>query len=637
MVLASCQKADIADIQGPDKDGGDDVQAKEVVFTAEISAADTKTVLYDGTKVLWTDGDQIAVCGSEAAMTATLAGPSASATFSGTAVPDDKGRYYAVYPYSALNGDVPWAGSVVSLRLPVNQQAAAGTFAEELNITAAATDGQSMKLQFHNLLGYMKFDITETSGGITGVTVTALGGEKLAGAFSVDCTAPAAVAAESGSHSSVNLFSDEALEAGSYYVAMLPGVYSKGLKFEFFGYDGRVATKTVEKPLTLNAGTVNSIGTVPALSWGDDVLRFECESGTLSGTQTEVHDIAFGTAVNLCNGSISMKVRIPEEGAYRFEANYLTWGAGQKKVNKAAIDGYMPAKEVDFVGNDTFGLIDLGDVVLPSGDVEIILSSSWGWTIFDYVKLTKIGYAGFEAESGTVTSEAVVADQDGAFGGKVVNIKGSGSFSTPITVPADGRYELLVRYWSNNKKEIVEVPGIFNKSVCEFMGDGWQTKSFGIFDLTAGATYDFVGTKQWGWSYWDKIMLVETDKAEIIAECEDGILGGDASIDTPNASDAYGTAVRVNNEGNITVTANIVKAGKYQVRIRYFNWSGQDKTENVEIPGYMDVTPVEFAGFNNYALQDIALLELPVGEVTVRISKNWGWSYFDRVIFTECE
>lgn len=632
MIFASCQKENIKeDVKTPEAESEN---AREVLFTAEIMQ--TKTVLH-GTKVMWTDGDQIGVSGADSAMTATLPAPSVTATFAGTAVPDAQGRYFAVYPYSALDQKTPWTESVANLKLPVNQTALEGSFAEELNITAAATDGKSMNLKFHNLLGYMKFDITEASGKIMGMTITAIGGEKLSGAFTVDCTKPVAVAAASGSYSSVNIFSSTPLAAGSYYVAMLPGTYSKGLKIEFFGEDGRTAVKSVEKPLTLNAGTINPIGSVPALAWGNDVLRFECEYGTLSGTKIENHDIAFGTAVNLKNGSITMKVNIPEEGAYRFEANYLTWGAGQKKVNKAAIDGLMSTKDINFVGNDKFSLITLGDVVLPAGEVTVVLSSSWGWTIFDYVKFTKICYAGFEAESGTVYSEAVVADQAGAFGGKVVNIKGSGSFDTPFTVQEDGKYELRMRYWSNDKYEFTEVPGFFKKTVYDYTGNGWLVKTYGVFDLKAGQTYSFKASNNWGWSYWDKIMLVKTDRDMLVAECEDGVLGGDAGVDTPSPSDAYGTAVRINDSGSITVNMNVPKAGNYQLSIRYFNWSGQDKIENVEVPGYMDVKNFTFRGFQNYAIQDIAVLNLAAGTVSVKISKNHGWSYFDRVILTECD
>ena len=108
-------------------------------------------------------------------------------------------------------------------------------------------------------------------------------------------------------------------------------------------------------------------------------------------------------------------------------------------------------------------------------------------------------------------------------------------------------------------------------------------------------------------------------------------------MDTPNRSDAYGTAVRINDSGSITVNMNVPKAGNYQLSIRYFNWSGQDKIENVEVPGYMDVKNFTFRGFQNYAIQDIAVLNLAAGTVSVKISKNHGWSYFDRVILTECD
>lgn len=231
---------------------------------AAESASDdaTKTVLAEnGLDVLWTAGDAISVCGAASAFTSDLAeGSSAETSFSGEALAADV--YYAVYPYSAVSS---WNGSTAVLELPAEQAPALNTFANGLGICYASTSAEDMAFRFEHLLGYVKFTIDENSGAVSTVNIATNGNEPLAGSFTVDLSSETPSASASGSMSHIVMESETPLAPGNYYIAMLPGTYSQGLTISFLGENGGSDVKSVNTPLTLEAGQIQNIGTVARL------------------------------------------------------------------------------------------------------------------------------------------------------------------------------------------------------------------------------------------------------------------------------------------------------------------------------------------------------------------------------------
>lgn len=233
-----------------------------ITFEAEASAQ-TKTTVVDGTKVYWCAGDQISVMGAAAPFTNALAeGETAAKTaFTGEVATAD--TYYAVYPAAG----VTWNGTTATVKTVMRQTATAGTFANGVNITAANTTSQEKSFSFQNVLGYVKMTLPS---GIKSVIVTANNGELLYSEdATIDCAAnDMAVTGVNGSNC-VTLFSYTEITAGEYYIALLPGTYAKGLTFDFVGTDNKVATKTIAGPVELEAGHVNSVGTITGLDWTD--------------------------------------------------------------------------------------------------------------------------------------------------------------------------------------------------------------------------------------------------------------------------------------------------------------------------------------------------------------------------------
>lgn len=233
----------------------------EMTFGASYGSDDARTVLADAVRIHWENGDRIYVSGAEEPFVTTLSEPSPEAEFKGEAPVAQ--TYYAVYPYSAVSD---YAEELILGSLPAFQNARKGSFDPSANISVSSTADQSRNFAFHHVVGYLKFTVGANSGNITSLTVQALGGEPLSGSFYVDCTetAPEIVADEALPY--VKLLSETGLEAGDYYIAMFPGVYSEGLSFTFEGPDG-VAVKTIAQPLELERGKINTLGTVSGLEW----------------------------------------------------------------------------------------------------------------------------------------------------------------------------------------------------------------------------------------------------------------------------------------------------------------------------------------------------------------------------------
>ena len=234
-----------------------------ITFSATVTEPETRTILdADGLSVLWESDDAIAVSGAESPFIAEIpdGASESSAEFTGNVAAAD--NYYAVYPASACGS---FNGSNAVIDLKQEQSAVKNTFDSEAGILTAMTGAEDMLFAFRHAVGYVKFSVDENSGDIVSVSVRASGGERLAGTFTVDCAAETPDLAVTAGSSTVSLVSDEPMEAGNYYIAMLPGTYSQGLEFTFTDAQGRTATKVLDGEISLEAGVVQNIGTAARL------------------------------------------------------------------------------------------------------------------------------------------------------------------------------------------------------------------------------------------------------------------------------------------------------------------------------------------------------------------------------------
>jgi hypothetical protein len=136
-----------------------------------------------------------------------------------------------------------------------------------MNISATGVYGSMdyQTLDFVNVLGYVKFSVTESSGKIKSLTVRAADGwtnvwGKSANVFAWT-NAYIHIPDEEGLKS-VMLQPDSVFEPGDYYIALCPGTYYYGLIFEFENEDGYIAKLSINQEVELKAGEIMNIGLV---------------------------------------------------------------------------------------------------------------------------------------------------------------------------------------------------------------------------------------------------------------------------------------------------------------------------------------------------------------------------------------
>ena len=337
-VSAGCAK-EIADNQ--------QIQSQEkVAMTFVSNAVSTRTSLADDqTTVVWTAGDRIGIFddaqGNNPFDIAGIDG--SSATFEGEAVPS--GTYYGLYPYSET---ASVSGQVITTELPAEQTAIPGTFAQNVNLSAAVSDGEN-ELDFQNVCGLVTVEISSVPEGLTlkSVTLSGLNGEKIAGKVNINMAEGtlAAEAADAETSASVTLAAADgaALEAGKYVFAIIPVDFTHGLKVGL-NYDEGTSEILLNGQVTVAAGhhrvlpPVESatIGKVKTISTpeglkafaeaadsydADDVVTIDADldmtgvdiapfelNCTLDGRNHKIYNIALGTSlVSILNEGAVLK------------------------------------------------------------------------------------------------------------------------------------------------------------------------------------------------------------------------------------------------------------------------------------------------------------------------------------------
>ncbi|MBR1577391.1 MAG: hypothetical protein IJ653_02245 [Bacteroidales bacterium] len=263
LVLFSCAKEPVP---APTPDSGKpSVERRKLTLTATLPGL-TKSMLQDGSKVLWTPGDKISVfCGSaQAEFTSTNTDPAATATFEGyIEVPSDMTdaelTLYGVYPYSASNSI---NDGVVMVSLPAEQRAVAGTFADDLSISVGRATGSSMT--FWNVCGLVEVSVTRED--VKSVSISGLSGEALAGTLSVSVAAdgkPAVTSvADAGTSVKISATEGEYLASGqNYYLVVAPVQLAQGAKIAV-ETDEALMIKKIEKPLEVKRSVISVLSGV---------------------------------------------------------------------------------------------------------------------------------------------------------------------------------------------------------------------------------------------------------------------------------------------------------------------------------------------------------------------------------------
>ena len=249
LVTCACSVEPIDPVQ-PEEDG------EFTILTAGFAGDETRTIRQEDGKVFWSPSDEIGVVtakrNTSASMkkfTSTNTAPAASATFEGT-MPSGS-AFWALHPYaSGSNFD----GTYLVTELPEQQEAVAGTFEDDLFISAAYFTSADEPLSFYHVVGGLKFSVTQP--GVEKITLTANGGESLAGVIGIKNVSnrPAIRAYGTTSSEIVLMPEDGTFEVGkAYYFVTLPGTLESGFSLLFEKEDGTVARRRMDKSVTFEA------------------------------------------------------------------------------------------------------------------------------------------------------------------------------------------------------------------------------------------------------------------------------------------------------------------------------------------------------------------------------------------------
>ncbi len=250
VIAASCAKEGTHSVDESNK------VALEPMCIEASDESQTKTVLV-GQSVNWTEGDEIAVY-SNIDYTTGYRFPATdiegnSATFNGK-VPVGTESFFAVYPPERV---VSVNKDGVTVNIPAEQTPAAGTFAEEHNITVAQgtkTPGVPSvgTITFNNVCSYVKFTVPAYVSDVKKVTI--ISGNAIAGDF-------ATASSKIVSNGTNSISMKGSFGAGKTFLFVIaPGTVS-----DFSIYietDSGKWTRTVSTGFTATAGRPVNLGTV---------------------------------------------------------------------------------------------------------------------------------------------------------------------------------------------------------------------------------------------------------------------------------------------------------------------------------------------------------------------------------------
>ena len=224
---------------------------QKVKFQAvQADGPSTKTVLQADGSVFWSPGDAVSLFYGGATiqktkLTAENTSAAAQTTFSGVLdgfLPDVSTSFWAVYPYAA---ETAFDGSAVTVTVPAEQTAVAGTFASDAFVSISTS--KDYTLQFYNLCGGIKFSVANQ--GITSVIFKGNSDEILAGqvhaAFDENGK-PVVTEVVKGTMELVLNAPEGGFEVGKwYYMVALPTTLSAGYTMTFLDAAGGLVAERV--------------------------------------------------------------------------------------------------------------------------------------------------------------------------------------------------------------------------------------------------------------------------------------------------------------------------------------------------------------------------------------------------------
>ncbi len=288
-------------------------------------AQSTKVLTQDGINILWENKDAIllrfqaddSTVPVSCTYTTTMASPGATAVFKrneDTEIFPNRieGKYIATYPASVHY--ISWAkkNNVLFALNPDQIARDKGFDASSAIMIAASEDAE---FTFRHVVSYIKFTVTPKSSPFNKVTVTS-GDESqfMISRIRVNFDEEFSYALESmnatgnvnqqtRNHVSLSTSDNGNFAPGTYYIAINPDTYAKGLKFTFENEDADIAVIAYEGALEALPGQVLDVGAVGVLDY--QMIRYpNTDAGTvLKGSLCpKISDVTWDTTYRVTSG-----------------------------------------------------------------------------------------------------------------------------------------------------------------------------------------------------------------------------------------------------------------------------------------------------------------------------------------------
>lgn len=298
VALVSCQK--------------DGARITEFTATVEHCTDASGKVLMDGNVLRWTDGDQIAVWGSDGMGTYTTTNVGEYVTTFNFTEGDDPGdpTYTAIYPASL-------AQRQAVILLPPVQTSTDGSL-QQFPMMARSS---SSELVFKNLCGALRLRLQASGKSVVGIELR--GSSWGMHTLNYNNGEPTLhYIANGGNEVMLSISNPQDIStAHDFYVSLLPATYGAGFTIKIYASDGSVCTKTITSGHSFR---IERSGIFTITLSGDD-LEFVPDAGTLNGefsvSPTKKVRFSQGNLMYTGFGTHSVADGGRAEGTWRFGYN----------------------------------------------------------------------------------------------------------------------------------------------------------------------------------------------------------------------------------------------------------------------------------------------------------------------------
>ena len=259
----------------------DKITITEFTATMENCNDENGKVMQDGNVLRWTDGDQIAVWGTDGMGIYTTHNTGTYVTTFTFTDGDDPGdpNYTAIYPAN-------WAQRQAMMFMPPVQTSHDG----RLETFPMMAKSSTSELVFKNLCGILRLRLQANGKSVTGIELADYrSGEwgyalNLWGSYRIDYNSgnPTLSHYTNGSNQlllSIATPQSISTQAKDFYIALPPATYGEGFTIRIYASDGSVCTKTITVGHSFTI-VRNGIFTI---TLNNDNLQFEPNAGLLSG------------------------------------------------------------------------------------------------------------------------------------------------------------------------------------------------------------------------------------------------------------------------------------------------------------------------------------------------------------------